>query len=255
MEFIDTHAHLYTQEFTEDIDQVISRNLDAHISKVYLPNIDLSTIDAMLGLEAQYPNHCAAMMGIHPCHIGSDFQQQLYQVETWLGKRKFAAIGEVGIDLYRDKTYRHEQIEAFATQLAWAKQYQLPVVIHCRSGFDEAFEVLERYQDGSLRGIFHCFSGSLQEAARIVALGFYMGIGGIVTFENAGLASVVAKLNLDHLVLETDAPFLAPVPYRGKRNEPAYLRYIAEKIAALHHVELATVAQRTTNNAKKVFGA
>lgn len=255
MELIDTHAHLYAQEFTEDMAQVITRNLEAHVSKVYLPNIDLNTIDAMIALEAQYPDHCAAMMGIHPCYVGADFQQQLYQVAHWLGQRKFAAIGEVGIDLYRDKTYRHEQAEAFSIQLDWAKQYQLPVVIHCRGSFEETLEILERHQDGSLRGIFHCFSGTLQEAARIIDLGFYMGIGGIVTFKNSGLASVVAKIGLEHLVLETDAPFLAPVPHRGKRNEPAYLLYIAETIATLHQVDLATVAQRTTENAKKVFGA
>lgn len=253
MELIDTHAHLYDQDFGRDIAQVIARNLDHHVRKVYLPNIDVDTIDAMLTLEAQYPDHCVAMMGIHPCHIGPDFQQQLYQVEAWLNRRKFAAIGEVGVDLYRDTTYQQEQEEAFAVQLAWAKQHQLPVVIHCRGSFEETFRVLEKHQDGSLRGIFHCFGGSLQDAERVIDLGFYMGIGGIVTFKNAGVAAVVAATGLDHLVLETDAPYLAPVPRRGQRNEPAYLLHIAEKVAALHSVDLATVAQRTTANAKKVF--
>ncbi|MEL6412779.1 MAG: TatD family hydrolase [Bacteroidota bacterium] len=250
---IDTHAHLYAHEFDQDIAQVVARNLDSNVRRVYLPNIDVDTIDAMLKLEAQYPDHCAAMMGIHPCHIGTDFQQQLYQVEDWLGKRKFAAIGEVGIDLYHNKTYQQAQEEALSIQLTWAKQYQLPVVIHCRGGFAEAYKVLAQHQDGSLQGIFHCFSGSAQEAARIIDLGFYLGIGGMVTFKNAGVASMVAAIGLEHLVLETDAPYLAPVPYRGQRNEPAYLLHIAEKIAELHKVDLATVARLTTDNAKRVF--
>jgi TatD DNase family protein len=207
----------------------------------------------MLKLESEYPDLCVAMMGMHPCHIGLDFQKQLAQVATWLAKRPFAAIGEIGIDLYRDKTYQAQQEEAFAVQLHWAQQYQLPVVIHCRAGMNVTLRLLEKHQNGQLRGIFHCFSGSLEEAERIIALGFYLGIGGIVTFKNAGLDEIVAAIDLDYLVLETDAPYLAPTPHRGQRNEPAYLLQIAKKIATLKAIDLATVAQVTTANAMNIF--
>ena len=253
MVLIDTHAHLYFKEFGEDREAVIEKSQEQSISQVYLPNIDVSTIEAMLTLEAQYPTYCKAMMGIHPCYIDAHFEKQLKQVAYWLEKRRFVAIGEIGIDLYHDKTFRAQQTEALTLQLAWARQYQLPVVIHCRASLEETLTILEKYQDGKLKGIFHCFSGSLQDAERIIELGFYLGVGGLVTFKNAGLASVVAALDLDHLVLETDSPYLAPIPHRGMRNEPAYLLHIAEKIATLHKTDLATVAQKTTSNAKKVF--
>ena len=253
MEFIDTHAHLYAQEFVADISQVVARSRNNHVGKIYMPNIDLDTITGMLALESQYPDLCAAMIGIHPCHIGQDFQKQLEHVEVWLAKRPFAAMGEIGIDLYRDKTYQAQQEEALAIQLKWAQQYQLPVIIHCRRGMKTTLQLLEKYQDGNLRGIFHCFSGNLQEAERITTLGFYLGIGGIVTFKNSGLDQVVKAIDLDHLVLETDAPYLAPTPHRGQRNEPAYLLHIAEKIASLKAIDLETVARVTTANAINVF--
>lgn len=253
MEFIDTHAHLYAQEFAADIAQVMAHSRDHQVRKIYMPNINVDTIAGMLKLESQYPNLCAAMMGIHPCYIGRDFQKQLAHVATWLAKRSFAAIGEIGIDLYRDKTYQAQQEEAFAVQLHWAQQYQLPVVIHCRAGMNVTLRLLEKHQNGQLKGIFHCFSGSLEEAERIMALGFYLGIGGIVTFKNAGLDKIVAAIDLDYLVLETDAPYLAPTPHRGQRNEPAYLLHIAEKIATLKAIDVATVAQVTTANAMNVF--
>jgi len=253
MEFIDTHAHLYAQEFATEITQVVARSRDQHVRKIYMPNIDVDTIAGMLTLESQYPDLCAAMMGIHPCHIGRDFQKQLAHVETWLAKRPFVAIGEIGIDLYRDTTYQAQQEEALTIQLQWAQQYQLPVVIHCRASFESTFRILEKHQDGNLKGIFHCFSGSLQEAERIIALGFYLGIGGMVTFKNAGLDHIVAAIDLDHIVLETDAPYLAPTPYRSQRNEPAHLHYTAKKIAILKAVDLETVAKVTTANAIEVF--
>jgi TatD DNase family protein len=253
MEFIDTHAHLYAQAFAAEIGQVVARSRDQHVRKIYMPNVDLGTIASMLALEAQYPDLCVAMMGIHPCYIGQDFQKQLAHVETWLTKRSFAAIGEVGIDLYRDKTYQAQQKEAFSIQLDWAQQYQLPVVIHCRAGMQTTLKLLEKHQDGNLRGIFHCFSGNLPEAERIIALGFYLGIGGVITFKNTGLDQIVAAIGLDHLVLETDAPYLAPTPHRGQRNEPAYLRHIAQKIAMIKECTLETVAQVTTANAMNVF--
>ncbi len=253
MELIDTHAHLYAEEFTADTAQVLARSQDNHVRKIYMPNIDLDTIDGMLALERRYPELCAAMLGIHPCHIGPDFLEQLKQMETWLAKRSFAAIGEIGMDLYHDKTYQVQQEEAFAIQLNWAKQHQLPVVIHARASMKPTMRILEAHQDGSIKGIFHCFGGSLQEAERIIALGFYLGIGGVVTFKNSGLPEVIAGIDLEHLVLETDAPYLAPVPHRGKRNEPAYLLYIAEKIAEIKQVPLHTVAEITTANALNVF--
>ena len=253
MELIDTHAHIYDLSFAEDQAQVIANSVQAGICKIYLPNITTTTIQPMLALEAQYPHLCAAMIGMHPCYITQDFEQQLYQVENWLTKRSFAAIGEVGIDLYHDTTYKIQQQQALAIQIGWAKQYQLPLVIHCRNGLAAALELLEAHQDGTLRGIFHCFSGSLAEANQIIALGFYLGIGGRITFKNAGLAQVVANIPLKHLVLETDSPYLAPVPYRGKRNEPAYLTYIAAQVAASHQVDLETIAAITTANASKVF--
>jgi TatD DNase family protein len=253
MDFIDTHAHLYAPEFAVDIVQVMAHSRSHYVRRIYMPNINVDTIAGMLKLESQYPDLCVAMMGIHPCYIGLDFQKQLAQVATWLAKRPFAAIGEIGIDLYRDKTYQAQQEEAFAIQLHWAQQYQLPVVIHCRAGMSVTLRLLEKHQNGQLKGIFHCFSGSLEEAERIIALGFYLGIGGIVTFKNVGLDAIVAAIDLGHLVLETDAPYLAPTPHRGQRNESAYLLHIAEKIASLKAIDLATVAQVTTANAMDVF--
>jgi TatD DNase family protein len=253
MEFIDTHAHVNDLAFDEDRDQVIKRSIQAGISKIYLPNIDITTIEPILAVEAKYPQICAAMIGIHPCHISKDFEQQLEQVGEWLSKRRFAAIGEVGMDLYRDQSFQTQQQEAFAIQIAWAKQYQLPLIIHCRNAFEETLQLLESQQDGSLKGIFHCFGGSLVEAKRIIELGFYLGIGGVLTFKNAGLAGVLAEIALEHLVLETDSPYLAPLPYRGKRNEPSYLPYVAAHIADIHQVDLATLASITTANAKQVF--
>ncbi|XWN35431.1 MAG: TatD family hydrolase [Roseivirga sp.] len=253
MELIDTHAHLYAQEFGSDLAQVMARSLEYHVHQVYMPNIDLATIDAMLALEDQYPNQCAAMIGIHPCHIGEDFEKQLAQVEAWLGKRPWAAMGEIGMDLYRDKTYQAQQEQALAMQLTWAQQHRLPVAIHCRHAFKETIRLIEQHQDGHLRGVFHCFSGTAQEAAQIIELGFYLGIGGLLTFKNAGVDRVVADIALDHLVLETDAPYLAPTPYRGQRNEPAYLLQIAEKLADIHEVSVETVAAVTTTNANHLY--
>ncbi|OJW72186.1 MAG: hydrolase TatD [Candidatus Amoebophilus sp. 36-38] len=254
MELIDTHAHLYDEDFLQDQSQVIARSLQAGVSKILLPNIDVNTIAPMLALEAQYPNLCAAMIGLHPCYIQEDVELQLYHIESWLAKRSFIAMGEIGMDLYRDKTYQSLQQEAFETQLNWAKKYKLPIVIHTRQAFNETKRILEKYQDGTLKGVFHCFSGSLAEAAAIIALGFHIGIGGITTFKNAGLAQVVSKLELKYLVLETDSPYLAPTPYRGKRNEPSYLPYIAAAIAQSQQVDVEMVAAITTANAKEIFG-
>ena len=254
IEFIDTHAHLYDEAYSEDQNQVISQSIQAGITKILLPNIDTNSIEPMLALEEHYPTLCSAMIGIHPCYIKEDFQQQLYQIESWLNKRSFIAMGEVGLDLYRDTIYQVLQEEALTIQLNWAKQYKLPIVIHTRQAFKETIHLLEKYQDGTLRGVFHCFSGTLAEAEQIIALGFHLGIGGIITFKNAGLAELIAKIDLQHLVLETDSPYLAPVPYRGKRNESSYLPYVAAAIASTKQIDITTVASVTTANAKKVFG-
>lgn len=254
MELIDTHAHLYDEVFLEDQSQVIAQIIQAGVTKVFMPNIDISSIEPMLALEAKYPTLCAAMIGIHPCYINEKFQQQLYQIESWLGKRNFIAMGEVGIDLYRDKTHQALQEEVLEIQLSWAKKYNLPIVIHTRQAFNETIHILEKHQDGSLKGVFHCFSGTLEEAEKVIKLGFYLGIGGIVTFKNSDLAKLITNLDLQNIVLETDSPYLAPTPYRGKRNDPSYLPYIAGTIAQCQQVDIQIVAAVTTANVKHIFG-
>lgn len=251
--YIDTHAHLYEEGFLHDHLQVMDRLAQAGVFQVLMPNLDVDTIAPMLELEARYPAICRAMIGIHPCHIQEDFQQQLYQIETWLTKHTFIAMGEIGMDLYRDISYQAQQQAALEIQLSWAKQYQLPIVLHIRQAFQETMRLLEKHQDGTLRGVVHCFSGTLAEAQQIIGLGLYLGIGGIVTFKNAGLAALLAHLPLQHLVLETDSPYLAPVPYRGKSNEPAYLPYIAAAIADIYQIGVEQVAAVTTANAKRIF--
>lgn len=253
IEYIDTHAHLYEEDFLQDQAQVMDRLMQAGVSKVLMPNLDVHTIEPMLEVEARYSAICRAMIGLHPCHIQEDFQQQLYQMETWLSKHTFIAVGEIGMDLYRDTSYQAQQQEALEIQISWAKQYKLPVALHIRQAFAETMRLLQKQQDGTLQGVVHCFSGTLAEAQQVIELGLYLGIGGIVTFKNAELAALIAQIDLQHLVLETDSPYLAPVPYRGKRNEPAYLSYIAATIADIYQVDVEQVAAITTANAKRVF--
>jgi TatD DNase family protein len=255
MEWIDTHAHIYDPVFKADQKQVIERSMQAGITRIYLPSLDITTIDSMLAIEEAYAPLCAAMIGLHPCYIADNFEQHLAQIAIWLQQRTFVAIGEVGMDLYHDRAYEAQQKVALVAQIKWAKEYQLPLVIHCRNAFQQTLHLLEKHQDGSLQGIFHCFTGDLFDAQRILDLGFYIGIGGISTFKNSGLRAVVAKISLEKLVLETDSPYLAPVPYRGKRNEPSYLPYIGAQLATLHQVDINTVANLTTANAKQVFGS
>jgi TatD DNase family protein len=207
----------------------------------------------MLELEANYPAHCIPMMGLHPCHVNKNFEKELYIVEEWLAKRAFAAVGEIGIDLYWDKTFQSQQEEAFKIQIALAKKYQTPIVIHNRDAFEETISMVEREKDEKLEGIFHCFTGSTKEAQRIIDLGFYMGIGGVVTFKNGGLDKVLPEIGLEYIVLETDSPYLSPVPHLGKRNEPAYIPIIAEKIATCLNISPEEVAEKTTNNANTIF--
>ncbi|WP_342265101.1 TatD family hydrolase [Cardinium endosymbiont of Philonthus spinipes] len=248
MQFIDTHAHVY--DLTLPL--VLENAQKHHIKKIYMPNIDEETIGGLMEVAGRYPS-CLPMMGIHPCHIKQNFSKQLYLVEQWLDKAAFIAVGEIGIDLYHDTTLFAAQQEAFKIQLDLAKRHHLPLSIHCRNAFREVIEVLEKEQDGSLRGVIHCFTGSLQEAKKCIALGFLLGIGGIITIPKNGLAETVAAIDLKHLVLETDSPYLTPVPFRGKPNEPSYLRYTAETVAAIKGVTLAEVASITTQNAETIF--
>lgn len=249
----DTHAHIYLNDFDADRDDILRNCKEQHIEKIYMPNVDHTSVDAMLEVEHRNPNHCVAMMGLHPCYVKKDFEKELYVVENWLSKRKFAAVGEIGTDLYWDKTFWEHQKEAFKLQVGWAKKYGLPVVIHCRESIDETIELLEPLADENLRGIFHCFSGNFSQATKIIAMGFYLGIGGVATFKNGGLDKVLPEIDLTSLVLETDSPYLAPVPHRGKRNSPEFIPLVAKKVSELKNISIHDVQEVTTKNALKIF--
>ncbi len=253
MNYIETHAHIYSSKFDSDRDQVIQDILDAGIERVYMPNVDLGTIEAMLACEEKYGKLCIPMMGLHPCDVKEDFKNQLEQMKEWLDKRPFAAVGEIGLDLYWDRTFFEQQKEALEIQIGWAKEKNLPIVLHCRDSIDETIALIKKNQDGSLRGIFHCFTGNLNQAKEIVKMGFLLGIGGVATFKNGGLDHVLPFIGIENLVLETDAPYLAPVPFRGKRNSPAYLPIIAEKIGDYLHLSKEEVAIKTKENALNLF--
>lgn len=253
MKLIETHAHIYDKQFAQEQNNIIDRALDAGIENIYMPNIGADTIDGMLELELHHPEVCVPMMGLHPGAVDKHFEKSLYIIEDWLQKRAFAAVGEIGIDLYWDKTFKAQQMEAFSLQISWAKKLKIPIVIHCRDAFEETITVVEAMKDDNLQGIFHCFSGTVAEAKRIAALDFKIGIGGVVTFKNGGLAERMPKLPIEQMVLETDSPYLAPKPFRGKRNEPSYLKIIAEKIAELKNISREEVASLTTKNAMEVF--
>lgn len=250
---IDTHAHIYASEFDQDRDEVVERALAQGISQILLPNIDLDSIEPMLVTEARYPDVCRSMMGLHPCYVDGDVEQTLATVKAWFDKHPFIAVGEIGIDLYWDKTYRQEQEWAFTTQLNWAKALNLPVVIHTRDSIEETLTLLEQEQDGQLRGVFHCFGGSVDEAKAINELGFHLGLGGVSTFKNGGMDKVIPHLDLSKVILETDCPYLAPVPHRGKRNEPAYTQLVAQRVADLREMSIEEVDVLTTDNARKLF--
>ena len=254
MTLIDTHCHLYLEEFSGDIDAVIRRAIAEGVEKFYLPSIDSGTLTAMLNLEKQFPGKCFAMTGLHPCSVKGNHMQELKIVEDSLSKRDFAAIGEIGLDFYWDRSFEKEQYAAFHQQIEWALQYDLPIVIHSRESMKETIQVVRGHQRGGLRGIFHCFTGSYDSAKEIIELGFFLGIGGVVTYKNAGLPAVLKNIGLGHMVLETDSPYLTPVPFRGKRNESAYLKYIAAKLASLKEVSVEELAKLTTENAAKIFG-
>jgi TatD DNase family protein len=252
MLLIDTHTHLYLKEFDGDRASILSSAAQAGVRQLLLPAIDAETHDAMITMEQQYAQ-CKAMMGVHPCSVKADYQRELDIAKDWFNKRDFVAVGEIGLDFYWDKTFSEEQYAAFRIQIEWAIEKKLPIVIHSRNACLECVQVIKEYRGQGVTGVFHCFSGSLEEAREIIKLGFYLGIGGVLTYKNAGVAQVVAQLPLEHIVLETDAPYLTPVPYRGKRNESAYLRLIAEKLAEIKNESLEQVAQITTANARVLF--
>jgi TatD DNase family protein len=252
--YIDTHAHLYVSEFDADRNEMIQRALNAGVKQVVLPAIDSETTAAMHALKKQFPKNIHLMMGLHPTHVKENVEEELVHVANELEKNNFVAVGEIGMDLYWDKTYQKEQQKAFAQQIDWALAYDLPIVIHCRKAFDEIFEVLEGVVNQRLRGIFHCFTGNVAQAQHAIELNMLLGIGGVLTFKNSGLAETISKIPLAHLVLETDAPYLAPMPFRGKRNESAYLPLVAQRLAQVYQVSDEQVAQITTANAQKLFG-
>ena len=232
----------------------MERCISNNINRLFLPNVDLASVPLVFDLVRAYPDQCFPMLGLHPCSVKENWEQELSDIKAAHQQNKIFAIGEIGIDLYWDKTFLAEQIEAFRVQINWAKSLKLPIVIHCRDAFNEVYEVLQQEQDENLRGIFHCFTGTLEQANKVTALGFYLGIGGVVTYKNAGLDKIIPEIDLRHIVLETDSPYLTPVPFRGKPNESSYLIYIAQKVAELHQTDMDTVASITTENSRVLFG-
>ena len=255
MNFIDTHTHLFASEFDNDIDIVIKNALDNGISKMLLPNIDSTTTTKMLQLCDRHPNNCYPMIGLHPCSVKKDnLEKEISHVEQMLSQNKFIAVGEIGLDLYWDKSTLDLQKIAFESQIELAKKYQLPIVIHVRDSFNEAIEIVERLNDDNLSGVFHCFTGNLEEAQRIINLkNFYLGIGGVVTFKNGGINKIINQVSLDRIILETDSPYLSPTPFRGTRNESKYLLNIAHKMAELYNIDIEDIAKKTTKNAIDLF--
>jgi TatD DNase family protein len=253
MQFIDTHCHLYLPDFNNDIEAVFMRAKTAGIEKFFLPSIDSSFINALLIMEATYPGKCFAMAGLHPCSVNEIFLQELDQFYELLKKKSFAAIGEIGLDFYWSTNFEKQQYEAFETQMEWALQKKLPIVIHTRNAMQQTIDFVKPFADKGLRGIFHCFGGSYENAGQIIDMNFYLGIGGVLTYKKSGLDEVIKKINMEHLVLETDAPYLTPVPYRGKRNESSYIKIIAEKLAEIKNISVEEVASITTANAEKIF--
>lgn len=255
MVLTDTHTHLYYEADDAARNAMVQRCLDNQITRLFLPNVDAASVPMIADLVKQYPQYCFRMLGLHPCNVTQNWEAELDQIKNaWNNKEKLYAIGEIGIDLYWEQGLLVEQQAAFRAQIQWAKAAGLPIVIHCRAAFNEVYSILKEEKDGKLRGVFHCFSGSVDQANQIIELGFYLGIGGVVTYKNAGLDKVVQQISLEHLVLETDAPYLPPVPFRGKPNESSYLTYIAQKVADLHQQPVEIIAEITTLNSKKIFG-
>ena len=253
MRLVETHAHIYAEEFKSDLSQSLDRAKAHGVERIYMPNINSQSIEPMLEIETNNPDFCIATMGLHPCYVKDDFEKELALVEAWLNKRDFVAIGEIGIDLYWDKTFKEQQEEAFKIQVNWAIERDVPFIIHARESTEEILQILEPMKQEKMKGVFHCFSGNLEQAKRVIDLGFYVGIGGVSTFKNGGLKELIPDIDIQKIVLETDSPYLAPVPHRGKRNEPAYIRVVAEQVALLKGISLAELGDITTVNAYKLF--
>ena len=249
----DTHTHLYSSEFENDRDEMIQNAISKGVSRFFIPSIDASYTQKMYDLETKYPDNIFLMMGLHPCYVKENYEEELSHVETELSKRKFAAIGEIGIDLHWDKTTLEIQKIAFQRQIQWAKKYKLPINIHCREAFDEIFEVLELEKSPELFGIFHCFSGNYEQAQKAISYNMKLGIGGVVTFKNGKVDQFLNQIDIKNIVLETDSPYLAPVPFRGKRNESSYITLVAQKLAEIYNLPIAEIAKITTENSKAIF--
>ncbi len=253
MQFIDTHAHLYADEFTTDIEYIVNKAIESKVNRMLLPDIDSHTRESMLKLHQKYPENCPVMIGLHPTSVKEDYKSELEKIDEIIDKYNFCGIGETGIDLYWDKTFYAQQLESFTYQIELALKYNLPIVIHSRKSINEIFSVLKPYKNKGLKGVFHCFPGSIEEAKQVIDMGFFLGIGGVVTYKNSGMAEVVKQVEMKHILLETDAPYLTPVPYRGKRNESSYIAVIAEFIASLKGITVEEVAETTTAHAKQLF--
>ena len=254
MIFTDTHTHIYYLTDEDELQAAINLCLDNAVNRLFLPCVDIASVQLIKNVCDKFPDNCFPMLGIHPCDVKENYAEDLQNLKDAFDEIKPCAIGEIGMDLFWDKTHKAQQFSAFNDQIEWAKETNLPINIHCRDAFDEVFEVLESHKGEGISGIFHCFTGNLQQAQQAIDLGLYIGIGGVVTYKNSGLDKVVAQLDLERLVLETDAPYLAPVPFRGKPNQSAYVVHIAQKIADLHQVSIEKVAEITTQNSIKVFG-
>lgn len=253
MTFIDSHTHLFDISFNHDREAMLDRALEAGVTRMYLPNIDAETTESLFTVTSKWPEICFPMLGLHPCSVKEDYQEQLESLRILADKHPVKAIGEIGLDFYWDLTFKEEQIAAFRQQIDWALGMDLPIAIHTRNSIPEGIQIVKEKQKGHLTGVFHCFSGTLEQAQQIIDLGFYLGIGGVATFKNGGLEPLLKQLDLSRILLETDAPYLAPVPYRGKRNESAYIPLIAQKIAAIKEISIEEVAEKTTDNALKLF--
>lgn len=252
--FIDTHTHLFSDAFDADRTEIVQKAINAGVEICLLPNIDVNTIDAMHQLVEQFPQHCFPMMGLHPGSVDAQWEEKLMHIRTHLFSKKYVAVGEIGMDLYWDKTFIEEQREAFRMQVEWAKELSLPIAIHARDAFQEIYQILDELNDERLTGVFHCFTGTQEDAQKILSYeGFKLGIGGVLTYKNGKVDEALQHVGLEHLILETDAPYLPPVPHRGKRNESAYLLHVAEKLADVYQVTLREIEQQTTINAKELF--
>ena len=253
MNFIDTHAHIYFHQYEKDIDSVINNSLENLVNKILMPNINSSSINKLYKISDLYKNICYPMIGLHPCYVDEDYENELKKIKNHLNKKKVIAIGEIGIDLYREKKFFEQQLDAFETQCYWALENKLPVVIHTRNSLKETINIISKPHFKDLNGIFHCFDSSYEDAMKLIDLGFLIGIGGILTFKNSNLRETIAKIGIEKLVLETDSPYLSPEPYRGKRNEPANILYIAEKLEKITSIPLTKISQITTKNAIELF--